>query len=105
MRRIVSGYVDDVTLSRRLSTLMVLQSNEGSAGDDLLRVCLRQLGYRGRNASDEALASDALALEAAGLVRIVYCLSCRTLDLTARGLAYLDRRIDPIPGIAYPDIA
>lgn len=102
----MSGYVDHNTLSRRLATLRVLRENEGSANESVLRVALHQLGFRGRNATDEGLRDDALALEQAGLITVEYYQGrVRTLVLAARGLAYLERRIDPIPGIQYPDVA
>jgi hypothetical protein len=29
----------------------------------------------------------------------------RTLVITKRGMAFLGRRVDPVPGIDYPDVA
>lgn len=102
----MGDFVDHVTRSRRLATLRVLRENEGSANESLLRVCLHQLGFRGRNATDEALHKDALFLQGAGFVSIGYYGGrVRTQTLEARGLAYLERRVDPIDGIEYPDVA
>lgn len=98
-------FVDDTTRSRRLATLRVLHENEGSANESVLRVALHQLGFRGRLATDAALRSDAEALETAGLVTIEYYLGkVMTLVLAKRGLSYLERRVDPIPGVEYPGI-
>lgn len=100
-----TGYADETTRSRRLATLRVLKENEGAANESVLRTALHQLGFRGRLAGDDALRADAGMLEAAGLVTIEYYLgTVMTLSITRRGLAYLERRVDPIPGIAYPGI-
>lgn len=100
-----AGYADETTRSRRLATLRVLKENEGAANESVLRAALHQLGFRGRLAGDDALRADANMLEAAGLIGIEYYLgTVMTLSITKRGLAYVDRRLDPIPGIAYPGI-
>ncbi|WP_127088339.1 hypothetical protein [Aquabacter cavernae] len=102
----MGDYVDHVTKSRRLATLRVVRENEGSANESVLRVCLHQLGFRGRNASDEGLHSDALALQAAGLATVEYYQGkVRTLTITLRGVSYLERRVDPVDGVEYPDVA
>lgn len=100
------GYSSDVAKSRRLASLRVLRENEGSANESLLRVALHQLGFRGRQASDDELRIDADVLAGAGLVTIEYYRgSVRTLTLTKSGLAFLERRGQPVPGIQYPDVA
>lgn len=102
----MTGYADDTTRSRRLATLRVLQENEGAANESLLLTCLHQLGFRGRHASVEAVAADHAVLEAAGLIAVDYYQGkVKTLVLSKRGLAYLARRLDPIPGVDYPDVA
>ncbi len=101
----MSDYVDEVTKSRRLATLRVALENEGAVNESVLRRALHQLGFRGRLQSDEALRADAAMLEAAGLVAIVYYEGrVRTLEIAARGQAFLKRHIEPIPGIDYPEI-
>lgn len=100
----MSDYVDDITKSRRLATLRVIRENEGAVNESLLRRALHQLGFRGRNQSDDALREDALKLEAAGLASTVYYDGrVRTLEITDRGRALLKRHIDPVPGIDYPE--
>ncbi len=99
-------FADEITRSRRLATLRVLKENEGSANESVLRVALHQLGFRGRNATDDGLRNDAEFLHKAELVTKEYYQGrVRTLVLTERGLSFLHRRVDPIPGIDYPDIA
>lgn len=101
-----AGYADDIAKSRRLATLRVLYENEGSANESVLRVALHQLGFRGRFQTDEALAGDLAVLKAAHLVaEEFYQGKVLTLVITKRGIAFLARRLDPIPGIEYPDVA
>lgn len=100
----MSDYVDDTIKSRRLATLRVTRENEGAINESLLRKALYQLGFRGRLQTDDALAGDAEMMAAAGLVHIVYYEGrVRTLEITKRGRSYLERHIDPIPGIDYPE--
>jgi G:T-mismatch repair DNA endonuclease (very short patch repair protein) len=100
----VSDYVDDTTKSRRLATLRAVRENEGAINESLLRKALHMLGFRGRFQGDDALAGDAEMMGQAGLVRIVYYEGrVRTLEITKRGRSYLERHIDPIPGIDYPE--
>lgn len=101
-----TGYADDTARSRRLATLRVLRENEGAANESLLRTCLHQLGFRGRFVTAEALTGDQAMLSAAGFVTVEYYMGrVRTLVITPRGLLFLKRQIDPIPGIDYPDVA
>lgn len=101
----MSDYVDDVTRSRRLATLRVVRENEGAVNESVLRRSLHILGFRGRNQSDDALAGDADMLAGAGLVTVVYYEGrVRTLEITRRGMSFLERRIDPVPGIDYPEV-
>jgi hypothetical protein len=94
------------TASRRLATLRVLRENEGAANESLLRVALRQLGFPGRHQSDEQLAGDREFLVANGLARVeTYQELVTTLVITKRGVAFLERRAEPIDGIEYPDVA
>lgn len=100
------GYADEIMKSRRLAILRVLKENEGSANESVLRVALHQLGFRGRNATDEAIRADAEFLYAAGLAnQEFYRGSVLTLSLTRRGVAFLSRRVDPVPGVSYPEVA
>lgn len=102
----MSEFVDDITKSRRLCTLRVLRENEGAANESILRKMLHGLGFRGRLQADEALDGDADMLKSAGLVTIEYHEGrVRTLVITKRGLAFLGRRVDPVTGIDYPDVA
>lgn len=100
----MADFVDDITASRRLATLRILQENEGAANESVLRRALHQLGFRGRFQGDDALKGDARTLESAGLVDIAYYEGrVRTLEITDRGRSYLKRHIDPIPGVEYPE--
>ncbi|RTL99768.1 hypothetical protein EJV44_04615 [Ancylobacter aquaticus] len=101
-----AGYADETTRSRRLAVLRILKENEGAANESVLRVALHQLGFRGRLAGDDAIRQDADMLTAAGLATVEYYRGAvMTLSITRRGLSYLDRHLEPIPGIAYPSIA
>ncbi|ODN71188.1 hypothetical protein [Methylobrevis pamukkalensis] len=98
-------YVDEITQSRRLATLRILKENEGAANESVLRRALHLLGFRGRAQTDEALTGDADMLAAAGLASVDYYLGkVRTLAITRRGRMFLDRHVDPVPGIEYPEI-
>ncbi|CAA0129555.1 Uncharacterised protein [Starkeya nomas] len=106
MSNLPETYADDTAKSRRLATLRVLYENEGSANESLLRVALHQLGFRGRHQSVEALAGDLKVLLAARLIQEeFYKGKVQTLVITDRGVAFLQRRIEPVPGIEYPDVA
>lgn len=101
-----AGYADETTRSRRLAILRILHENEGAANESVLRVALHQLGFRGRLAGDEAIRQDAELLTGAGLATVEYYRgSVMTLSITKRGLSFIERRLDPIPGIAYPSVA
>lgn len=101
----MSDFVDETTQSRRLATLRVVRENEGAANESVLRRALHLLGFRGRLQTDDGLKGDAEALELAGLVNVIhYEGRVRTLEITRKGRAYLERHIDPIHGIEYPEI-
>lgn len=100
----MSDYVDDTIKSRRLATLRVVRENEGAINESVLRKALYVLGFRGRLQSDDALAGDAEMMKQAGLANVVYYDGrVRTLEITERGRSFLKRRIDPVPGIDYPE--
>ncbi|CAA0130473.1 Uncharacterised protein [Starkeya nomas] len=106
MSNLPETYADDTAKSRRLATLRVLYENEGSANESLLRVALHQLGFRGRFQTEEALAGDIAVLKAELLIEEdSYQGKVRTLVITKRGVAFLQRRIEPVDGIEYPDVA
>lgn len=106
MRDMPSGYADATAKSRRLATLRVLRECHGAANESMLRTSLHQLGFRGRFVSEDALGEDARVLAEARLVKQdFYQGRVMLLEITRRGLAFLNREIDPVPGVEYPDVA
>lgn len=101
-----TGYADATAKSRRLATLRVLRECHGAANESMLRTSLFQLGFRGLFISENALAEDVRVLTEARLVKQDYYQGrVMSLEITARGLAFLLRQVEPIPGVEYPDIA
>ena len=99
-----ADFADDATKSRRLALVRVVLENEGAANVSLIKVALNQLGFRGRLATEDAIAGDVDMLKAVGLVTDEWYRGIvRTVVITKRGQAFLRREVDPLPGIDYPD--
>lgn len=104
MSPLPGDFADDITKSRRLALLRVVNENEGAANRSLIKVALNQLGFRGRLATEEAIDADVDMLKTAGFVTIEwYRGTVQTLVISRRGQAFLRREVEPLPNIDYPD--
>ncbi|WP_372069698.1 hypothetical protein P7L75_09390 [Tistrella mobilis] len=98
-----TGFASAVAGSRRLAMLRALIEAEGTANESVIKTCLQSLGFGGRQLGD--IRSDLDHLERAGMVRTSwYEGRVMVAAITARGVAYTRREVEPVPGIDYPSI-